>query len=249
MRKKIWLYLLLGVLYIAPYIAFFLYIGKGDINGQLYNENTSDNATVVVDTTCANAPTASSERYLGVDTIQLERADKRADKCGKTNDFIDADGTFLPQQHDASNLLANESVPENEVLGTLEDGYVPENADSGTLVASYGQVTDDVKEDYFPMINSCDTNNMVEVLLPRVQRKYEDSTYTVWVSGYDPIVDSVLVYNKRVYYPIVEEREAKPPPVVVTIGPYMGYGNKGFNYGIALTVGFPIELKKVIRRL
>ena len=62
MRKKIWLYLLLGVLYIAPYIAFFLYIGKGDINGQLYNENTSDNATVVVDTTCANAPTASSDR-------------------------------------------------------------------------------------------------------------------------------------------------------------------------------------------
>ena len=84
---------------------------------------------------------------------------------------------------------------------------------------------------------------MVEVLLPRVQRKYEDSTYTVWVSGYDPIVDSVLVYNKKVYYPIVEEREAKPPPVVVAIGPYMGYGNKGFNYGLAITVAVPINIK------
>ena len=80
----------------------------------------------------------------------------------------------------------------------------------------------------------------VEVVAPRVQRRYDDSTCTVWVSGYDPQVDSVWTYHKAIYYPVVKEREAKPPKVVVSIGPYAGFGNKGANYGVAISVGIPI---------
>ena len=102
-----------------------------------------------------------------------------------------------------------------------------ERADTvGKLRASYGQVSDSVP-----------------VLVPITQRVYKDSTCTVWVSGYNPAVDSVHVYRSVAYYPVVSDKEYEPPNIVVSIGPYVGFGNKGFNYGIALTVGFPLELK------
>lgn len=89
-------------------------------------------------------------------------------------------------------------------------------------------------------IDSCHIADSVEVVAPRVQRRYDDSTCTVWVSGYDPRVDSVWTYRKTVYLPVIEVREPKPPRVVVSIGPYAGFGNKGASYGVAISVGIPI---------
>lgn len=226
MKKSILLYVALAVLYAVPFVAFFLFIGKGDTNGQFYDETTSKNATVVIDTTDVNAPTATSELFLGVDTIRLERADNYGikEKNEKRNETIK-----LP--------ASNETVFKSDKEQFTSD------------TASYGQVIS-------PMSHIADTNNMVseyhfedmggmvtdsmEVLLPRVQRRYEDSTCTVWVSGHDPKVDSVWVYNRRVYYPVEREKKAKPPNVVVSVGPYVGFGNKGFSYGLAVTVGVPI---------
>ena len=34
--------------------------------------------------------------------------------------------------------------------------------------------------------------------VPRTQKRYEDSTYTAWVSGYEPRLDSIEVYQKTV---------------------------------------------------
>lgn len=34
------------------------------------------------------------------------------------------------------------------------------------------------------------------IYLPRTQKRYEDSTYTAWVSGYEPRLDSIDVYRK-----------------------------------------------------
>ena len=34
------------------------------------------------------------------------------------------------------------------------------------------------------------------IYLPRTQKRYEDSTYTAWVSGYEPRLDSIEVYRK-----------------------------------------------------
>lgn len=210
MKKSILLYVALAVLYAVPFMAFFLFIGKGDTNGRFYDETTFNNATVVIDTTDVNAPTATSELFLGVDTIRLERADNYGikEKNEKRNETIK-----LP--------ASNETVFKSDKEQFTSD------------TASYGQVTS-------PMSHIADTSDMVEVLLPRVQRKYEDSTCTVWVSGHNPTVDSVWVYNKKVYYPVVREKEPKPPRVVVSIGPYVGFGNKGANYGVAISVGIPI---------
>lgn len=35
--------------------------------------------------------------------------------------------------------------------------------------------------------------------IPRTQKRYEDSTYTAWVSGYQPSLDSINVYRKTIY--------------------------------------------------
>lgn len=43
----------------------------------------------------------------------------------------------------------------------------------------------------------CKTDT-VEVALPYVQREYRDSNYNVWVSGYEPALDSIKVFSRTV---------------------------------------------------
>lgn len=35
--------------------------------------------------------------------------------------------------------------------------------------------------------------------VPRMQKRYEDSLYTAWVSGYEPRLDSIEVYRERLF--------------------------------------------------
>lgn len=39
-------------------------------------------------------------------------------------------------------------------------------------------------------------HDSVNVIVPITQKKYEDSTYTAWVSGFKPSLDSINVYRK-----------------------------------------------------
>lgn len=41
-------------------------------------------------------------------------------------------------------------------------------------------------------------SDTVWATVPRTQKRYEDSTYTAWVSGYEPRLDSIEVYRKTV---------------------------------------------------
>ena len=41
-------------------------------------------------------------------------------------------------------------------------------------------------------------NDTVWINLPRTQKRYEDSTYTAWVSGYEARLDSIHVYRRTV---------------------------------------------------
>ena len=66
-------------------------------------------------------------------------------------------------------------------------------------------------------------HDSVNVILPITQKKYEDSTYTAWVSGFRPNLDSINIYRKTVYKTITEK------PVcwgIGLVGGY-GYGTKG----------------------
>lgn len=79
----------------------------------------------------------------------------------------------------------------------------------------------------------------IDVTLPREQKEYGDSTYHAWVSGYQPALDSINIYN-RIEWHTVTIRESQRPShwglgVQVGLGvgahdnkvfttPYIGFG-------------------------
>lgn len=46
----------------------------------------------------------------------------------------------------------------------------------------------------------------VVVTIQIEQKVYEDSLYTAWISGYEPSLDSIEIYNKTVYKTITNEK-------------------------------------------
>lgn len=76
-----------------------------------------------------------------------------------------------------------------------------------------------------------------KVVIPITERTYGDSIYKAVVRGYNPELVSLDIYNSTKTITITK---TKQPKVVVGIGPYAGFGNKGFNYGIAVNVSMPI---------
>ena len=74
-------------------------------------------------------------------------------------------------------------------------------------------------------------DTIVEIALPRTQREYNDSTYTAWVSGYEPALDSIAVYNRTVYQ-TVTIREYQP--------------KKQWTVGIQAGMGVGLSENKVI---
>ncbi|ERJ80062.1 hypothetical protein J5A56_00605 [Prevotella melaninogenica] len=63
----------------------------------------------------------------------------------------------------------------------------------------------------------------VEVKVPITQKVYEDSTYKAWVSGYEPQLDSIFVYQKtQVINHYIREK-----PKHWGIGLQIGYGCTG----------------------
>lgn len=64
----------------------------------------------------------------------------------------------------------------------------------------------------------------VEVVIPITQKRYEDSTYTAYVSGYMPSLDSIFVYPKR---------------EVITI---TGRASSNKRWGIGVQAGYGMQL-------
>lgn len=168
------------------------------------------------------------------DTVYIHDTVKIIDPTPTSETFLGYDTAMLERadrradirlSNDASDInIASKSA---HLTNEVSKSGLKERADTvGKLRASYEQVSDSVP-----------------VLVPITQRVYKDSTCTVWVSGYNPTVDSVHVYRSVAYYPVVSDKEYEPPNIVLTVGPYMGFGNKGFNYGICVTLGVPLELK------
>lgn len=82
-------------------------------------------------------------------------------------------------------------------------------------------------------------HDSVNVILPITQKKYEDSTYTAWVSGFHPNLDSINIYRKTVNKTITE----KPSRLGIGITGGYGYGTTGFTP--FLGVGLYIRLAEL----
>ena len=80
------------------------------------------------------------------------------------------------------------------------------------------------------------------VEIPIVQKRYSDSTYTAWVSGYKPSLDSIEVYRKTVLQrETTTLRKISPRWGIGVTGCY-GYGtkNKGFEPFVGIGVYYRI---------
>lgn len=62
----------------------------------------------------------------------------------------------------------------------------------------------------------------IQVDMPVTQKRYEDSTYTAWVSGYEPSLDSIRVYSRKEVITI--NNVTKEPPNRFVISLNVGYG-------------------------
>lgn len=67
----------------------------------------------------------------------------------------------------------------------------------------------------------------IEVPIPIVQKRYEDSLYTAWVSGYDPALDSIDLRLPTITETITKTI-VKPSPLI-TFGVQVGGGYGVFN--------------------
>jgi hypothetical protein len=90
---------------------------------------------------------------------------------------------------------------------------------------------------YLQAIDTIVKIDSIEVMVPITERVYEDTAYRAVVRGYNPELVSLDIYNSTKTITITK---TKQPKVVVGIGPYAGFGDKGFNYGIAVNVSMPI---------
>lgn len=68
----------------------------------------------------------------------------------------------------------------------------------------------------------------VWAVVPRTQKRYEDSTYTAWISGYEPRLDSIEVYQKTV---TIVKRETVSK-------------RNGFNVGLTGGIGYGVFTRK-----
>lgn len=65
-------------------------------------------------------------------------------------------------------------------------------------------------------------NDSAEVEIPITQKKYSDTTYTAWVSGFRPALDSIHVYPRHEVVTVTNTVRGKPKRWGV--GVHAGYG-------------------------
>ena len=66
------------------------------------------------------------------------------------------------------------------------------------------------------------TSTAVVAEIPVTQKEYsDDSSYTAWVSGYKPNLDSINIYKKTIY---IDRTVTKTKKQNFFVGPYVGYG-------------------------
>lgn len=118
---------------------------------------------------------------------------------------------------------------DSKVVGTVALPLVPsplrEGRDVGKLTdgKSASGVSDDAAMDARNggKIGVSDT---VWAMVPRTQKRYEDSTYTAWVSGYEPRLDSIEVYRRTVFMTKTETATSRKRLSLGLTG--------GFGYGV-----------------
>ncbi len=151
-------------------------------------------------------------------------------------------------------IARSETISVTEVSTDTIPDTIPKIAAErqvGTIrvpVPVYGKQNTSCKEVESQEVAVMTPTEIDTIELPRTQRTYKDSTYTAWVSGYDPRLDSIEVYRKTIKetvtisVPPVEAKRRRTFWQRFNIGVQGGYGiglddKKGHPY-IGMGVGF-----------
>ena len=118
---------------------------------------------------------------------------------------------------------------DSKVVGTVALPLVPSALREGR---DYAKLTDDGGKTGTTETTATDgeevgkigSNDTVWATVPRTQKRYEDSTYTAWVSGYEPRLDSIEVYRRTVTIEKREEGRVKNKRLSIGLTGGFGYG-------------------------
>ena len=86
-------------------------------------------------------------------------------------------------------------------------------------------------------------HDSIEVPVPIVQKRYDDSLYTAWVSGYEPNLDSLRLHQPEISI-TVTKTVVKSPLVTFGIQAGGGYGVFNRQFDVFVGVGGQINLWK-----
>lgn len=95
-----------------------------------------------------------------------------------------------------------------------------------------------VVSDTVKVMDSAEDSVAVEI--PITQKHYADSTYSAWVSGYDPCLDSIKVYPRTEVVTITKQIQDNPKRWGIGIQGGVGYGKGGFTPYIGIGVQYNI---------
>lgn len=118
---------------------------------------------------------------------------------------------------------------DSKVVGTVALPLVPSPLREGR---NYAKLTDGKNVSGVSDDAARDARNGGEIgvsdtvwaTVPRTQKRYEDSTYTAWVSGYEPRLDSIEVYRRTVFMTKTETATSRKRLSLGLTG--------GFGYGV-----------------
>lgn len=142
----------------------------------------------------------------------------------------------------------------NKVYVTVYDTiayYTPVQKD--TMVVKYVTKVLPIKKDTVPgntAAATSDESDSASVVVPITQKMYtDDSTYTAYVSGYEPNLDSIFFYNKTITNTItITEKVIKtkdyPFGVGLTAGAGYGFIHKQADVFVGLSVYYKLWPRK-----
>lgn len=74
----------------------------------------------------------------------------------------------------------------------------------------------------YPETRTDTIHDSIEVAVPIVQKRYDDSLYTAWVSGFHPNLDSIRLHQREIFTTVTKYVEG--PAKRLAIGPSIGVG-------------------------
>ena len=87
-------------------------------------------------------------------------------------------------------------------------------------------------------------HDSIDVPIPIVQKRYEDSLYTAWVSGFRPNLDSIRLYFPEITTTITKTVYQEPPRLTWGIQVGAGYGIVNRKPDVYIGVGATLRLGK-----